>query len=508
MLDDQASKKAMRTRLMKKVGVVDVGSNSVRLVVFDGVSRAPAYFFNEKVLCGLGAGLQTSGILNPEGRKMAMIALKRFSRLLRLMNVETVQCVATAAVRDATDGPEFCAEVEQSTGLVLDVATGPREAQLSAQGVLLGWPRADGIVCDIGGASMELASIRGGVIGDCLTSPLGPLLLESLSGKDLEAEIKARVRKLVKAIGTGPRKLYLVGGSWRALARIDMERRSYPLKVLHEYRMTPENLTETANWVMDQTPEVLQPLTGSSQARLSLVPIAARVMTRLLTELQPASISVSSYGIREGVLYEAMSEKLIKKDPLLEATRQIESGEARAPGFGDQLFEWLTPLLSQTPKGELRLVHAACRLHDITWRAHPDYRAEMCFETVTRANLSGLDHEGRVFLGLALANRYKSASHGWSFPSEILGLLSAERVSQAEALGKAMRLGAMISGGARNILDKAPIEARDGTLILTLHDTASELGGDAITKRLQSLASRLDLQAELVLKPQDLGSTR
>lgn len=473
-----------------RVGVIDVGSNSVRLVVFDGVARSPAYFFNEKVLCGLGQGLAESGILSPTGRERALAALRRFAKLLAHMEVETVSTVATAAVREASDGPDFCAEVLRETGLALEVASGEKEAELSAQGVLLGWPDADGIVCDIGGASMELALLQNGVVGAKATSPLGPLKLADYTG-DMDAFIRRTIKETSEKIGasTGDR-LFLVGGSWRAIARLDMARRAYPLHVLHEYQMTPADTLETAAWAAEQEPESLSELTDTSMARLQLVPLASKVMRGLIDVLAPAEIAISSYGIREGMLYEAMPEEMRRLDPLIEACRFMETTNARFPGFGDTLYTWLKDLFAEADQ---RLVLAACLLHDTTWRGHPDYRADMCFETVTRANMGGIDHAGRLFLAWAIRSRYSASGDA----GETLALLSEDQAAQARSLGLAMRLGAMISGAQAAMLQDTTIGMVDGKLTLRLHGDARALAGEVLEKRFQSLAKALDTEADL-----------
>ena len=221
-------------RALARVGVVDVGSNSVRLVVFDGAARSPAYFYNEKVMCGLGQGFAATGRLNPKGRTRALAALARFALLAEGMDLPPLTCVATAAVREAADGPEFRDLVERETGLKLWVIDGREEARLSAQGVLLGWPGAEGIVSDIGGSSMELAVIGEGRVGTRVTSPLGPFRLQQLTGgkSALRTHIDGILAERRAEIGTDRKRIYLVGGSWRAIARLDMERRGYPLTVL------------------------------------------------------------------------------------------------------------------------------------------------------------------------------------------------------------------------------------------------------------------------------------
>ncbi|MFQ5437860.1 MAG: Ppx/GppA family phosphatase [Paracoccaceae bacterium] len=486
-------------RRLERLGVVDVGSNSVRLVMFDGAARSPAYFFNEKILCGLGRGVVETGRLNPEGRARALRALKRFAHLARAMGSGPLYGVATAAVREARDGPEFCEEVARETGLRLWVVSGREEARLSAQGVLLGWPGATGLMCDIGGSSMELAALTGGEVGQAMTTPLGPLRLARHEAEgSLDREIATRIKALRSQMKGHFETLFLVGGSWRAIARLDMERRDYPLKVLHEYAMTPADAEATADWIEGKDVEALRACTGSSLERMQLVPVAARVLNALIGAFSPSCIAVSSYGIREGLLYEQMPKSLRRRDPLIEACRHMERASARHPGFGRTLFDFLSPVFCGWAPDRLRLVHAACLLHDVTWRAHPDYRAEVCFDNATRANLGGLDHAGRVFLGLALLHRYKNASSGAGF-ERVTRLLSEEETKAARTLGKAMRFGAMLSGASPGMMGRLVLDGDGGTLELHLEAKARDLFGEVVLTRFQSLARSLECEGRVVI---------
>ncbi len=486
LLDDPS------VRALSRVGVVDVGSNSVRMVVFDGAARSPAYFYNEKLMAGLGKGLAETGMLNPEGKSRALIALKRFAILAKGMGISPLTCVATAAVRDAGDGPAFAAEVEAETGLKLWVIDGEEEARLSAQGVLLGWPEAKGIVCDIGGNSMELARISGGKVGKRATSPLGPFRLQQVEGgvEKRKALIDRILKKLKAKIEPDNDRIYLVGGSWRVIARMDMERRNYPLTVLHEYRMTPESVLDTLDWIAENDPAVLRARTGTGAERMALVPLACEVLRELIRIFKPKEIDVSSYGIREGLLYEQMHDKLRARDPLIEAARATEITSARLPGFGKKLYNFLLPIFKNAPPEEMRLIKAACLLHDTTWRAHPDYRAEVCFDNATRANLGGLDHPGRVFLGLALLHRYKNSRAG-SRLEPLFRLLTDEQIQRAEVLGKAMRFGAMFSASGPESAGSLAWNPRKKVLELTLTPLGKDLFGEVTQSRFKSLTSAL-----------------
>ena len=479
-------------RALSRVGVVDVGSNSVRLVVFDGAARSPAYFYNEKIMCALGRGLDQSGRLNPQGRVRALAAIRRFQLLAEGMKLAPLTAVATAAVREAEDGPAFCEEVLRETGLRVWVIDGAEEARLSAQGVLLGWPDAQGLVCDIGGSSMELARLCDGQVGRRITSALGPLKLQNVAGgrKGLKTHVRNVIAGLLEDMGGAHDRLYLVGGSWRAIARLDMERRSYPLHVLHEYRMTPRSVRATLDWFARQDPARVRARTGTSEARLSLIPVASVVLGELIRAFRPREIAVSSYGIREGMLYEQMPEHARRRDPLIEACLFAERKDARRPGFGRALYRFIRPIFRAERPATRRLIKAACLLHDVTWRAHPDYRAEVCFDNATRANLGGLTHEERIWLGLALLHRYKKNRDGSRF-SELFAMIDEKRALQAEIVGKAMRFGAMFSVADPQTVARLGWRPKKRILELDLSPRGGALFGEVAEARFRAVAGAL-----------------
>ncbi|MEO0680172.1 MAG: Ppx/GppA family phosphatase [Pseudomonadota bacterium] len=479
----------------RRVGVIDVGSNSVRLVVFEALSRSPAYFFNEKVLAGLGRGLADTGRLDPEGRDRALAALRRFSALTRAMRVDAVTTIATAAVRDAEDGPDFIRDVETQAGLTVTVASGEDEARLAAQGVLLGWPDADGLVADLGGASLELVRLTAGRVGQGMTLPLGPLRLDG-AAEGLDEIIDGELSRAQDLTAPHGGRLYVVGGSWRALAKIHMARTGYPIQVLHEFELPAEDMLTLAASVADATPEALSEEVSSSRDRLAVTPLGARVLARLIRAARPSAVAISAYGLREGVLYEQLPPAMRAQDPLLSAARMMEKRSARFPGFGAELYAWLRPLAEEAAPGRARLMEAACLLNDVAWTAHPDYRDQAVFETVYRASLSGVGHAERAWIGAALRHRYKA---GRAKRSDLpaLSLLDDEAREQARLLGRAIRLGAMISGSAPGVLPEARLERTEGALRLVLTPRIADLAGEAVAKRLSALGESLDCRPVL-----------
>ena len=486
---------------VKRAAVIDVGSNSVRLVVFDGAARSPAYFYNEKVLCGLGASLAQTGKLDPKGKERALSAIGRFVTIAEMMKVSDLVGVATAALRDASDGKEFASTILKETGLDLTIASGAHEANLAAHGVILGWPEANGLVSDIGGVSMELADVKNTKVGHCETSSLGPLVLErlDLDLEALEAHISNKISSLRAYFSRNYRTIYLVGGSWRAIAKLDIFRRNYPLMVLNEYKSTPKDYLETLEWADKKSVEYLQEKTKISYERLRLIPKAGLVLKALIKGFQPEEIAISSNGIREGLLYLRMPKKLKDSDPLLEACSFSEYSSARLPGYGNHLYEFIHPLFKKYSGEKQRLIRAACLLHDVSWRAHPDYRAIICFENATRANLGGLDHPGRVFLALSLFHRYKNQNEYGEFEN-LLSLLNPEEIRLAEIVGKAMRFGAMLLVVSPEGLTKLKFKPKKNNLVLILPEKMRSLTGEVVTTRFKALTNAMDCEAEIKIE--------
>ena len=345
---------------------------------------------------------------------------------------------------------------------------------------------------------MELAEISGGRVGRRVTSQLGPLKLRDIKGgaKARTAHIKEVMLALQEKMGPQRDRLFLVGGSWRAIARIDMVRRGYPLHVLHEYRMTPRAVSATVRFIKTSDLNELRSIADVSGTRMALVPYAAEVLSRLVKTFKPKDIAISSYGIREGMLYEQMPQRLRDRDPLIEACRFAEAKDARTPGFGKVLFNFILPLFKSNSPQRMRLIKAACLLHDVSWRAHPDYRAEVCFDNATRANLGGLKHQERIFLGLALLHRYSNKRENTRF-DDLYQMIDERARSDAEVLGKAMRFGAMLWMDKEEDRGELRWYPKKKLLQLWITPDMKPLFGEVAEARFNSLAASLGAQTEI-----------
>jgi len=478
------------------VAIVDIGSNSVRLVAYESLNRALTPIFNEKVLCALGRGVATTGFLADDASAKTLAALQRFRTLLRTMGVANIRAIATAAVRDAANGPQFLELAERAIGCEIDLLTGPREAQLSATGVASSIWGADGVVGDLGGGSLELADVEGGKVGKGVTLPLGGLSLQELSDRSPRKAAKIARDALLKVKfldGLAGRTFYAVGGTWRSLARLHMSQRQYPMRIMHNYVIPIRDALEFVRLVERLEAEALTSIETVSSARRPLLAYGAAVMEEIIRRATPKEVVISAAGVREGLLFEGLSPEEQTQDPLITAARQFNLLRSRSPGHAEELFHWTSQFLGdshldETPE-ERRLRHAACLLSDIAWRAHPDYRGEQSYDLVANAAFVGLDHSSRAYLALAASYRHVSGEQEVS--PHARSLVSPRQLDRARLLGAAMRVAYIISAAMPGVLPRTPMAVQRGKVVLTLPSDLAMLNSDRLQGRLRQFARLL-----------------
>lgn len=481
----------------RRFAVLDVGSNSVRLVVFEGLVRAPLAVFNEKVLAQMGRGLRESGRLNPEGRKRALSAIDRYVALAQALGAGIPEIVATAAVRDAEDGAEFVAIIEGRTGAAVQVLRGREEARLSALGVASAIPDSDGIMGDLGGGSLELMLIDNGKPGEGVSLPLGALMLTGV--------VRNRAHEIVTAAlsqmewlwkQTHARTFYAVGGAWRSFARLDMARRNYPLHIVHHYRMSANEGVKLAEAIAGLSEKSVQGLQGIDKGRAETMPLAALVLGRVLTLSGAKEVVFSANGLREGVIQDRLPPRARSGDPLLEAIVRMLGRSGCSAGMGEELRKWTDPLFTGESPTDARMRHAACLLSDVGWSVHPDYRTAEAVTSILHSPFIGIDHPGRALVALAVGVRYGDEEA----PDRIeqaRSLLDADTQDRAERLGRALRLGHTITGGASGVLPGMKLGLGGDTLKLSYPAKWSALIGEKVEKRVELLAKAFGKKAEL-----------
>lgn len=480
------------TRAKEPLAIVDVGSNSVRLVVYECLSRSPRPIFIEKSLCALGKGVATTGHLPQAGVDKALAALRRFRVLSDIMGVSVLHVLATAAARDASNGAEFLAAAAEAIGAPVTLLSGDREAELSGLGVITGINRPDGVVGDLGGGSLELIDVKGARAGKGTSLPLGGLTLMDASGRSPRAAVKIAREALAGsriAERLAGRTFYAVGGTWRALARLHMRQRNYPLAVTHGYVIPARDAADFAGLVERANTETLISIDAVSAARRPLLAYGAVVLDEIIRRARPREVMISTTGVREGLLYEMLDIGQRRQDPLLVTAAQFNRLYSRAPGHAGELCDWTSEFMKsmhveETPE-ERRLRYAVCLLADVNWRAHPDQRNEENINIVENAAFLGVDHPGRSFLVLAASYRYLGLDADVS--PQIRALVSARMLERARILAAATRAAYVISGAMSGVLPLTPLTCVKSALILTLPQRLADLASERLQNRLKQL---------------------
>jgi exopolyphosphatase/guanosine-5'-triphosphate,3'-diphosphate pyrophosphatase len=482
---------------LSRSAIVDLGSNSVRLVVFEGLGRNPIAIFNEKAVLRLGRGVTTTGQLNAEAMAQALTVMNRYRAIAEAMEASPFEVLATSAVRDAKNGPEFVATLaERMPGVVIRVLSGEEEASLSAEGVLCGIPSADGILADIGGGSLELVRLDAGRNVAAATLPVGVIRLAERAGDDA-----ARARAIAEAelaavpwLGEGAgRDLYVVGGAWRALARIHIAQTHYPLNMVHHYTIGRDEARDLAGVIAGAGRRALERMAGAPRRRIDDLPYAAIVLRRLLRATGARRVVFSANGLREGWFMAQVPDSVRREDPLLSAGRDYAARLGRDPALPPALVAWTAPLFGAETPEQLRLRTVACWLSDIGSHDHPEYRAEQAYLRILRQPGIALDHHARVFLATTLALRYEAEPDA-PFLNSARGLLSPDALRRAMILGVALRLAYTLSAGTTALLAGTALEV-GATLTLRLAEGSGVFAGESVTRRLDRLAEALGLDA-------------
>ncbi|CAN5271177.1 exopolyphosphatase [soil metagenome] len=474
--------------------IIDIGSNSIRLVVYNGPVRAPAILFNEKIMAGLGRGLAETGMLSPQSVAIALRALERFRALTIAMGATTTQTVATAAVRDARNGEAFIAKVV-AMGLQVELLSGEAEAKASGYGVISAMPEADGIVGDLGGGSLELVRISGGKVRARVSMPLGVLRLAAVRASGRGA-LDRHVRKLLKKSGWVIEKnlpFYLVGGSWRALARLHMHLSDWPLPILHGYIMPSLAAARMVRVLAQIDRKRLKAIPSIQSSRIPALVDSAALLAILVRSLESSVLVVSAAGLREGLLFEGLTDDERAEDPLISAARESGALQGRFPEHGDLLNGWIAPLFTSESAVDNRLRHAACLLSDVAWAANPDFRAERGLDIALHGNWIGIDARGRAMVAQALFTSFG----GSGVPPVVDVLASSADLATASRWGLAMRLGQRLSGGVAGPLKASALSLSGPALRLKLDQGGEGLYGEVVERRHRQLATALGKTAQL-----------
>jgi exopolyphosphatase/guanosine-5'-triphosphate,3'-diphosphate pyrophosphatase len=479
----------------RPVGVLDIGSNSVRLVVYERLCRALSPLYNEKAACALGRGVAKSGRLAPESVERALTAIRRFALVAELNRTHKVHILATSAVREAREGFDFIDRVETIMGAPVRVLSGREEAHFSALGVVSGMPGQTGLVGDFGGGSLELAEIRERFDTAGETLPLGAIRLQDDSGGSVK---KARriARDQLRAcaiLGTSDHRVFsAIGGTWRALAKLHQMQSRYPLHLVQHYRTAAAGIRDLCEQVMagEIDADSVPGYALLSSNRRELLPYGAAVMAELLSAGEFESVQFSALGVREGYLFDQLAAADKHHDPLLEHAADLDE-------FCGAL---LAALGIRESVEERRLRHAACELSDVGWRGHPDYRGEQAVDMVAYGSFIGIDHPGRAFLAQALAIRYMGLKQS-SISEDVIAISPPAARQRARIVGACLAVGYLLSAARPGLLPQLGWQVEGDRLILQLPPHLEFLAAEKMVRRLEQLADEVKMAAEVVTAP-------
>ena len=476
--------------------IVDIGSNSVRMVVYDQLGRAPLPRYVEKSLCRLGDGLAQTGAISADGFRRTVEALRRFKAIADVMGVSRIDVTGTEAIRRASNGPELAAAIKDASGMAVRILEGREEARYAALGVVSGFFRPVGLVGDMGGGSLEVAHAIDDTVGDNWTSlPLGALPVEALLDEGL-SEAKKKIDRMMKENlppSLAMPAFFAVGGGWRALAKVHMATEDAPVPVVHGYTLGTKIVRAFAKHLLRLPPAKLASLPGMPERRARTTAAAALVLDRLLKRLEPERVTFSALGLREGWLFSQLKPAERYLDPIVEGARLIGLPQARVPGFAPALLPWTAQLFPGESPAETRLRVAVCALSDIAWRDDADLRAEESFRRLLRMPFIGIDHPERVFIAAAIHSRYGGKPDApWLSPA--IELLTPAMRRRANILGRAILLAYRLSGSASDILGESRLTIQPDGIRLEVGGAARAPDSEAVTARLRLLATAMGVR--------------
>jgi exopolyphosphatase/guanosine-5'-triphosphate,3'-diphosphate pyrophosphatase len=482
------------------VAIIDIGSNSVRMVIYHAMARVPLPLFNEKYMCALGRGIAQTGLLSAPGKEQADAAIGRFVHMAHAMGVHHIHILGTAAMRDAEDGQAFASHLHQRHGVPIQIISGAEEARYAALGIVASIHEPRGICADLGGGSMELAQLTPSEIGQLESLPLGGLRLAETSHNDparLRAMIAEGLAKVTWLHANNAGTLYAIGGGFRAIAKMHMRESGYPLPILHEYSLSRARVRNITGMLCQKSVEELAMTPGIPRKRAGTMRATAMMLDMLMEHCGAKRVMFSVSGIREGYYYDMLSSQRQRDDTLIASANDLASLVGSDPAYAPELLDWMAPLFANEPPQWQRLRRAVCILSELSWRIDQNFRADWAYQRIIQSSLKGIDHKERVMLALAMFHRYQSR---WKQrDARALRLLDERARIWARAVGLSANLAYQLSGARAGNLMHAPICMEAQRPVLALADSAKPLRTEIVEKRLEGLGETLSAFNNFVL---------
>lgn len=486
--------------------IIDIGSNTVRLVIYGGSMRAPTVLLNEKVTAKLGRDIASKGVLAKEAMELALRGLARFALLLEDLKVHDVTTVATAAVREASNGGEFIAELEK-LGLPPKIVTGEQEAYLSAQGVLGAFPGARGTVADLGGGSLELVRLGEEGAHDAVSLPLGTLRLADLRGGELGEASRSDLRKMLeKKLKKGAdhvpkgEPLYLVGGTLRTMAVYAMQEHGHPLSDPHGFELIPKQARKLLGKALaNETVESLASRDRISNMRAEKLPDTSVLAEAMLARFEPSKLVFSSWGIREGLLFDGLADHSKSRDPLLAGISVFAAQRGAPATLATRIASWTVDAAPSRGHGSERLRMAATMLALASMQIEPNIRLHHAMDWALHKRWIAVEAKDRAMLAAAIA----ANGNALELPEDVRALAPEDALDEAITWGLAIRLARRLGASSRRSLQESRLTIEEGTLTFRLAESQGALFGLSTEKDLKLLADQLGAKWAVQIVPSD-----
>ncbi len=477
--------------------IIDIGSNSLRLVIFKELQRYPLKILDDSVLCRLG-DLDEHGNLKAERMEMAYAALRRYKAICHSLRVDKIYPIATAVVRDAANQAPFIKRVKELCGASVQIISAEEEAHYSASGVISAFSSPHGLVADLGGSSMELIRLDQGRLCEKISIPVGPLALSKTPESERDLLLERCFHAASPLFARSPETLYLVGGSARAFAKAYMEKTNHPIEIIHGYEMTSSQALEALDWLESQTPTTLDLFSLRVSRRKAMLPLAARPLRFLIESAHPKRIIFSNYGLREGFAHTLLPREEQRIDALLASCQTVASVYEKFPLPTAHIGAWMEPILTYggfTEKKWDRLLAAMTHLSDCGWTAFHEHRADYAFSKVMHSPWILCTHQERLILALALYYRYDGKS-----PECALlpygNLLGDQELSFARTVGLLLSFYAILFDNMPDTWKLFPYTLKDD--VISISAPTELLERDRMEPHEKAFAQHLGLRIEFV----------
>lgn len=469
------------------IGLIDIGSNSIRLVIYRSDGRLPHPQFNEREVCRLGEEVGRSGYLGDKQMKQAFSTLERFAAIVQASQVDALEVFATEALRRAHNSIDFITRAEAILNIRVRVISGKEEAAMSALGVCAGFLDPVGLVADLGGGSLELVPVTSGKVihsDQAVSVPCGYLIDKT------EDEIISALQSVSWLYTMKGQPFYAVGGVWRAIATTYVYQLKPRIDIVHGLSMTADQM----RWIMDQIEAADGDIYGIPDARKSSMAQAIRITRILIDLLKPDGIIFSAFGVREGILSDRIDLIARQGDPLIDGVKEYAVMTTRFPHQGKHIAHIMADLMGYLPPSYQRLAHACCYLCDLAWLEHPDHRSRLAMEKMLGLSVVGISHAERVWMAAVLYTRYEG-----SMPrnKDVLALIPHEDRKLAKSTGLLLRLLMTFSGGISNMLEQVHVTPSDSGYALGIADHLIG-SGDLINRRIASANRNLPYKIGLL----------